>query len=71
MEKAAEMTPQKVEQYVTERVESNPLLKVIYFKIVNAVTLQEVTQWSENCEKQGCIAVQAGAIRLIDNIRFV
>ncbi len=71
VEKAAEMTPQKVEQYVTERVESNPLLKVIYFKIVNAVTLQEVTQWSENCEKQGCIAVQAGAIRLIDNIRFV
>ena len=71
VEKAAEMTPQKVEQYVTERVESNPLLKVIYFKIVNAVTLQEVTPWSENCEKQGCIAVQAGAIRLIDNIRFV
>ena len=71
VEKAAEMTPLEVEQYVTERVESNPLLKVIYFKIVNAVTLQEVTQWSENCEKQGCIAVQAGAIRLIDNIRFV
>ena len=49
-------------------VEPNPLLKVIYYQSVDALTMQEVAAWSDSVRIQGCIAVQAGEIRLIDNI---
>ena len=49
-------------------VERNPLLKVIYYQSVDALTMQEVAAWSDSVRIQGCIAVQAGEIRLIDNI---
>ena len=71
VERMNDMTPDEVVKFVTERVESDPLLKVIYFRIVHAETLEEVASWSEQGDKQGCIAVQAGSVRLIDNIRFV
>mgnify|MGYP003176822256 CR=1 FL=1 len=32
--------------------------------------MQEVTTWNDALRIQGCIAVQAGDIRLIDNIRI-
>ena len=51
-------------------VESNPLLKVIYFQVVDAATMQQVRTWEESPAIQGCIAVQAGDIRLIDNIKL-
>ena len=44
------------------------LLKVIYYQSVDALTMQEVAAWSDSERIQGCIAVQAGEIRLIDNI---
>lgn len=61
----------EVEQEVITRIEQNPLLKVIYFKLVDENTLEEVADWSSGEHIRGCIAVQAGAVRLIDNIRFV
>ena len=51
-------------------MERNPLLKVIYYQSVDARTMQEVAAWSDAERIQGCIAVQAGDIRLIDNIRI-
>lgn len=56
--------------WVTAQVESNPLLKVIYFQVVDAATMQQVRTWEESPAIQGCIAVQAGDIRLIDNIKL-
>ena len=53
---------------VTAEVERNPLLKVIYYQSVDARTMQEVATWDDSPRIQGCIAVQAGDIRLIDNI---
>ena len=53
-----------------KEVESNPLLKVIYYQSVDARTMQEVADWNDTDRIQGCIAVQAGDIRLIDNIRI-
>ena len=47
-----------------------PLLKVIYFQAVDAATMQQVRTWEESPAIQGCIAVQAGDIRLIDNIKL-
>ena len=69
-EKLAEMTPLQLTEWVVEQVESNPLLKVIYFQAVDALSLQQVAAWSDSERIQGCIAVQAGEIRLIDNIKL-
>lgn len=68
--RAAEMTPAELTQLVTREVESDGLLKVIYFQAVDALTMQQVGAWSDSDRIQGCIAVQAGDIRLIDNVRI-
>lgn len=68
--KASELTPAELERWVSQEVERNPLLKVIYYRSVDARTMQEVSSWDECPHIQGCIAVQAGPIRLIDNIRI-
>lgn len=68
--RAGELTPETLKAWVKEEVERDPLLKVIYYQSVDARTMQEVASWDECAHIQGCIAVQAGAIRLIDNIRI-
>lgn len=68
--KAGELTPTEVEKFATAEIEKNPLLKVIYFHAVDAATMQQVQAWDDAGHIQGCVAVQAGAIRLIDNIRL-
>ena len=69
VEKSHQTTPDQLAAWVTAQVESNPLLKVIYFQVVDAATMQQVRTWEESPAIQGCIAVQAGDIRLIDNIK--
>ena len=64
------MTPQQLTEGVVTEVENNPLLKVIYFQAVDALSLQQVGSWEESERIQGCIAVQAGEIRLTDNIKL-
>ena len=54
-ERAGEMPPQELERYVVSEVERSGLLKVIYFDLLG---------------RQACIAVQAGSVRLIDNMRY-
>lgn len=70
VEKSHQTTPAQLAAWVTAQVESNPLLKVIYFQVVDAATMQQVRTWEESPAIQGCIAVQAGDIRLIDNIKL-
>lgn len=70
VERSKELSPEELKKWVTEEVERNPLLKVIYYQSVSADTMQEVASWEEAKWIQGCIAVQAGDIRLIDNIRI-
>ena len=69
-DKMQAMTPAELSAWVTAEVESNPLLKVIYFQAVDALSMQQISAWSESERVQGCIAVQAGDIRLIDNVRI-
>lgn len=69
VKKMRAMTPAEVEKFVTETINSDPLLEVIYFKIVDALTLEQTDSWEGAV--QGCVAVRAGEVRLIDNIRFV
>ena len=70
VEKSHQTTPDQLAAWVTAQVESNPLLKVIYFQVVDAATMQQVRTWEESPAIQGCISVQAGDIRLIDNIKL-
>jgi pantoate--beta-alanine ligase len=56
--------------WVVTQINSNSNLKVEYFTIANAKTLEPVSQWTEAQELVGCIAVWAGNVRLIDNISF-
>ena len=69
-DKAQELTPSQLTDWVVTEVEKNPCLKVIYFQAVDALSMQQVTSWNESERVQGCIAVQAGEIRLIDNVRI-
>lgn len=69
-DRSYELNPAELKAWVAAEVERNPLLKVIYYQSVDADTLQEVGSWSDSAHIQGCIAVQAGEIRLIDNIRI-
>ena len=68
--KSAELSPAALTRWVVEQVEADGLLKVIYFQAVDATTLQEVSSWDDSERVQGCIAVQAGEIRLIDNVKI-
>ena len=69
-EKMSSLSPAELTAWVIAEVEKNPCLKVIYFQAVDALSLQQVAEWNESDRIQGCIAVQAGEIRLIDNIRI-
>lgn len=68
---AGTMGVRETERAVIERIESDPLLKVVYFKLVDEETLEDVADWSDAAHVRGCAAVQAGNIRLIDNMRFL
>lgn len=70
VERSQELTPAELKSWVKSEVERNPLLKVIYYQSVNGESLQEVESWETSTHIQGCIAIQAGDIRLIDNIRI-
>jgi len=63
-------TPAELTQWVTETINSDPLLKVEYAEIVNSLTLQIVNSWEEAESIQLCTAVFAGTVRLIDNIKL-
>ena len=70
-ETAGTKSVEETERDVIARVEKSPLLKVIYFQLVDEDTLQPVKDWKSAAHVRGCIAVQAGEIRLIDNLRFL
>ena len=69
-DKAQQMTPQQLTEWVISEVQKSGLLKVIYFQAVDSLSMQEVASWQQSEHIQGCIAVQAGAIRLIDNVKI-
>ena len=69
-EKMSTMTPAELTEWVIRTIDSNPLLKTIYFEAVDAKTMQKVEAWSDSERIQGCCAIQAGEIRLIDNIKI-
>ncbi len=69
-EKIGQMTPAELTVWVENEINSNAHLKVIYFQAVDARSMQQVGSWDEAERVQGCVAVQAGNVRLIDNIKL-
>lgn len=55
---------------VVEHLDSIPGMRVEYFEIVDARTLQPIEEWEESPWVVGCITVFVGDVRLIDNITY-
>ena len=66
-EKINVMPFHELKKWVVEQINQTPGLQTEYFDIVDRNTLQTADQYQENM-LQGCIAVRAGDVRLIDNI---
>jgi len=63
-------TPKEVKAQTVEWIEQNSDLSIEYFEIVDEENLLPVKNWGTSKNIYGCIAVKAGKIRLIDNIKF-
>ena len=55
---------------VVDRLNAVPGMRVEYFEIVDAETMQPIDDWAEARWIVGCITVYCGAVRLIDNIEY-
>jgi len=67
---ASTMSINELKKAVIATINNDPFLKVEYFEIVNYQPLQPVKTWHDAGGKIGCIAVNVGKVRLIDNINF-
>ncbi|MCK9627195.1 MAG: pantoate--beta-alanine ligase [Bacteroidales bacterium] len=65
-----ELSPKELIGITVREINSNPYLNSEYVEIVNSLTLQPVTGWDEAAGIQMWVAVFAGEIRLIDNIKL-
>jgi len=68
--KASQLNVEQMINWVVNNINKDPQLEVEYFEIANAETLQPIENWNDANRVVGCIAVQVGQIRLIDNILF-
>lgn len=70
--KAVDLVPEKsvadVHKFVVDTVNNTPLLEVEYFEIVDGYSLQSIQSWNQAEWVVGCITVNVGDVRLIDNI---
>lgn len=65
-----ELSPKEVIERTTQLLDAIPTLRVEYFEIVDADTLQPITRWEDSPKPHGCITVYCGDVRLIDNIAY-
>ncbi|NVK53197.1 MAG: pantoate--beta-alanine ligase [Flavobacteriaceae bacterium] len=61
----------EIKQFVTNTFKSNHLLSLEYFSIADEATLQEATTFEKNKKYRAFIAVNVGAVRLIDNLKIL
>lgn len=62
------LSPKELSKWVIDKINNVEDLKVEYFDIVDAKSLQTINNWTDNAV--GCIAVFCGDVRLIDNFRY-
>lgn len=57
-------------RYVTDEINSFPYMQVEYYQIVDGVSMQPISRWSDSSMPVGCVTVFCGDVRLIDNIKY-
>ena len=67
---AAANDVETTKKFVIDRINGSSELQVEYYDIVDGNSLQSIKAWDESDYVVGCIAVFAGAIRLIDNVIY-
>lgn len=67
---SSSLTPRETTKFVEDKINSEPLMKLEYFEIVDDQNLIPINDWNFEVNKVGCIAVHLGDVRLIDNIYF-
>lgn len=68
--KSKSMPVTELSKWVERQINENPFLKLEYFELVDATTLLPVSSREASKNIQACIAVKAGSVRLIDNVRM-
>ena len=63
-------TVAETEKFVVDSLNALPQMEVEYYSIVDALTMQPVSDWADADSITGCIPVYCGEVRLIDNIAY-
>lgn len=63
-------TVAETEKFVVDSLNALPQMEVEYYSIVDALTMQPVSDWADADSITGCITVYCGEVRLIDNIAY-
>ena len=64
------MSVEELRKWVISKINNDPCLELEYFELADANDLKPVTLWTHKSPIIGCIAVWAGKVRLIDNLKF-
>ncbi|MEE1540936.1 MAG: pantoate--beta-alanine ligase [Paludibacteraceae bacterium] len=65
-----EKSVSELKAWVIDKINSDPMLEVEYFDIVDALSLKSIENWDETDNAVGCVTVYCGDVRLIDNIQY-
>lgn len=63
-------TVAETEKFVVDSLNALSQMEVEYYSIVDALTMQPVSDWVDADSITGCITVYCGEVRLIDNIAY-
>ena len=63
-------TVAETKKFVVDSLNALPQMEVEYYSIVDALTMQPVSDWADADSITGCITVYCGEVRLIDNIAY-
>lgn len=65
-----EKSVSELKSWVIDKINSDPMLEVEYFDIVDSLSLKSIENWDETDNAVGCVTVYCGDVRLIDNIQY-
>ncbi len=57
-------------KFVTTGINAYDAMEVEYYQIVDGITMQPISAWTDTHYAVGCITVYCGDVRLIDNITY-
>jgi pantoate--beta-alanine ligase len=60
-------TPAQLGHFYIDFLNAHPLIKVEYLEVVNAESLQSISEWTMAKSAMVCMAAKIGEVRLIDN----